>query len=262
MISDPILIAIQSIDPFSKDISKAMGTKLPPQSVHPYANATRKVYVRAAVSLAAGHVQEHIHARQHQLEPTEAFDEVDETINACIKQLVERPEPHLWQNCHATAMALWYVVFAHLSTNADQAVSSHILLQASHMQYLSNIFPHPHINHEAASVLSKARMALKYSRRMSWDMVRSTLKRIRDEAEMPHLPFAGLCSVFRAGLVVLETREFVNENLVNADEVRSFKQVLQWFAGRWGIGHEYLICLEELLGRPKCPRPELRNQLR
>jgi hypothetical protein len=105
-------------------------------------------------------------------------------------------------------------------------------------------------------------MALKYSRRMSWDMVRSTLKKIQFEAEVPHLPFAGLCSVFRAGLVVLETREFVEENLVNADEVRSFKQVLQWFAGRWGIGHEYLECLEELLGRPECPRPELRNQLR
>jgi hypothetical protein len=130
------------------------------------------------------------------------------------------------------------------------------------MQYLSGRFPHAHVNHEAASALIKARMALKYSRRMSWDMVRSTLKKIRHEAEVPHLPFAGLCSVFRAGLVVLETREFVDENLVDAAEVCSFKHVLEWFAGRWGIGHEYLKCLEELLGRPKCPRPELRNQLR
>jgi hypothetical protein len=109
MTSDPMSIAIQSFDPLSKAIAEAMGPVLPPQSVHPYASSTRKVYVRAAVSLAAGHVQEYIHARHNGLQPIETFEKVDRTINGCIKQLVERPEPHLWQNCHATAMALWYV---------------------------------------------------------------------------------------------------------------------------------------------------------
>jgi hypothetical protein len=106
MTSDPIPIAIQSVDTINKAISEAMGSVLPPQSVHPYASSTRKVY-------------EHVHARKNGLEPTETFDKVDKTINASIKQLVERPEPHLWQNCHATAMALWYIVSFRPSTNAD-----------------------------------------------------------------------------------------------------------------------------------------------
>jgi hypothetical protein len=96
---------------------------------------------------------------------------------------------------------------------------------------------------------------------MTWDMVRMNIKRIRNEAEMPHLPFAGLCSVFRAGLAVFETSELVDEKVVNEGEARSFQQLLEWFAGRWGIGYEYLGRLEELLGQLDRPRPELPDKL-
>jgi hypothetical protein len=107
MTNDPTLITISSTDPISMKIAGSIGSALPHQSVPPYATSTRKVYIRAAVSLAAGHVQEYIHARRYNLEPAETYDEVDDTINACIKQLVERPEPHLWQNCDGLIMAFW-----------------------------------------------------------------------------------------------------------------------------------------------------------
>jgi hypothetical protein len=84
---------------------------------------------------------------------------------------------------------------------------------------------------------------------MAWDMIPVAIKKIQSEAEIPHLPFAGLCCVFRAGLAVIETREFVNEDVAGENEVQGFRKLLVWFAGRWNIGGEYLRRLDELLGQ-------------
>jgi len=84
---------------------------------------------------------------------------------------------------------------------------------------------------------------------MAWDMVRVAISKIQSESEISHLPFAGLCCVLRAGLTVLETREFVNEDVVQHEETQGFERILQWFAGRWNIGNVYMRRLEELQRR-------------
>jgi hypothetical protein len=228
-------------------VAKTIGPDIPAPSPRPYASSPRKVHIRAAVSLASGHVQEYIHARHHELEPEETYDKVDEIINKCIKKLVDKPEPHTWLHCDAIAMAFWYRLYFRMHVDANFAFSSNILLQLSQMQYLCTILEHPHTLGMPDPKYIKVHLALKYSRRMAWDMVRVAIQKIQTEAEIPHLPFAGLCCVLRAGLAVLETKEFVNEDVVGDDEVRGFRQILEWFARRWGIGAEYLNRLEELV---------------
>jgi hypothetical protein len=247
--SDSISITILSSDPISKSIANNVGPDIPAPSLQAYASSPRKVHIRAAVSLASGHVQEHIHARHHQLEPEETYDEVDRIINICIKKLVDKPEPHTWLHCDAIAMAFWYVISPYSSPFANFITSSNVLLQLSQMQYLCTILHHVHALGMPDQEYIKVHLALKYSRRMAWDMVRVAIEKIQSEAEIPHLPFAGLCCVLRAGLAVMETKEFVNEDVVKHDEVCGFRQILEWFAARWGIGREYLNKLDELLAR-------------
>lgn len=116
------------------------------------------------------------------------------------------------------------------------------------MRHLNITFQHPFTLNAPTSDYLKVNIALKYSRRMAWDMVRVAIQKIQLEAEIPYLPFAGLCAVLRAGLAVLETREFVDEDIINEVELRAFRNVLNWFAGRWNIGRQYLSRLEELHG--------------
>jgi hypothetical protein len=249
--SDSVPIILSSNNSISKMVAKSIGSDIPAPSPQPHPSSPRKVHIRAAVSLAAGHVQEYIHARHHDLEPEETYDEVDEMINACIRKLVDKPEPHTWLHCDAIAMAFWYGPYLRLHLNADLGPSSNILLQTSQMQHLCAILHHPHTLDMPCPEYIKVHLALKYSRRMAWDMVRVAIQKIPSEAEIPYLPFAGLCCVLRAGLAVLETKDFVNEDVVEDGEVHGFKQILEWFARRWGIGGEYLNRLEGLLAR--CP---------
>jgi hypothetical protein len=106
--SDSVPIILPSNNTISKMVAKSIGPDIPAPSPQPYASSPRKVHIRAAVSLASGHVQEYIHARHHDLEPEETYDQVDEIINACIRKLVDKPEPHTWLHCDAIAMAFWY----------------------------------------------------------------------------------------------------------------------------------------------------------
>jgi hypothetical protein len=253
MSSSTLPLTILSADPISRSLAMTIDPVIPPHPPHPYASSPRKVHIRAAVSLASGHVLEHIHAQQHVFEPEELYDEVDTLINKCIKLLVDKPEPHTWLHCDAIAMAFWYA-----NTTASLRVfrgliilSSHILLQRAQMQRLCTILQQPNTFEAPAPEYIKAHLALKYSRRMAWDMVRVAISKIQSESEIPHLPFAGLCCVFRAGLAVLETSVFVDEDVVGGDDIQGFGTILGWFAGRWSIGREYLRRLEELhLGSP------------
>jgi hypothetical protein len=228
-------------------VADSIGPNIPAPSPRPYASSPRKVHIRAAVSLASGHVQEYLHARYYEFEPEESYDCVDEIINQCIKKLVDKPEPHTWLHCDAIAMAFWYEVKDCVHLSADLCVSSHILLQEAQIRYLCKVLSHVRTLDAPTPDYVKAHLALKYSRRMAWDMVRVAIEKIETETEMSHLPFAGLCCVFRAGLAVLETKEFVNDDVVGEDEIEGFIQTLKWFAGRWGIGQVYLETLEELL---------------
>jgi hypothetical protein len=115
------------------------------------------------------------------------------------------------------------------------------------MRYLCTILQHTHTLETPDQEYIKVHLALKYSRRMVWDMVRVAIEKVQSEAEIAHLPFAGLCCVLRAGLAVVETKEFVNEDVVSNDEIQGFRQIIEWFAARWSIGSDYLNRLEELL---------------
>jgi hypothetical protein len=105
--TESIPLILLSSDPISKTVSKTVGPTIPSPSPRTFASSPRKVHIRAAVSLAAGHVQEYIHARHYEHEPEQTYDEVDEIINKCIKKLVDKPEPHTWLHCDAIAMAFW-----------------------------------------------------------------------------------------------------------------------------------------------------------
>ncbi|KAH7401223.1 hypothetical protein BKA66DRAFT_98299 [Pyrenochaeta sp. MPI-SDFR-AT-0127] len=230
-ISNSLPLTILSSDPISKILSNRLGPTIPPHSPRPFASSPRKVHIRTAVALASGHVLEYIHARCHNIEPEEPYDDVDKIINDCIKMLVDKPQPHTWLHCDAIAMAF----------------CSHILLQASQMQYLSTILPEFQLPPDPLYI--KAHLALKYSRRMAWDMVRVAIDKIENEAEIPNLPFAGLCAVLRAGLAVLETKEYVAEDVIENIELEGYLRIMRWFSGRWNVSSQYLKKAEELLGR-------------
>jgi len=96
----------------------------------------------------------------------------------------------------------------------------------------------------------KAVVALKFSRSVVWEMVRIAIQLVTSEESMLRMTFAGLCSVLRAGLAVLETRKFVDEDVVLAGELEAYVRILKWFAGRWTIGNEYLVRMETILPPP------------
>ncbi|KAH8731666.1 hypothetical protein GQ44DRAFT_604645 [Phaeosphaeriaceae sp. PMI808] len=226
-------LTLLSHDSICKAVENAIGPVIPPPPPNPYASCPRKVHFRSAVAIASGHVMEYIHARYHDLDVEKSYDQVDDLIQACIMMLVEKPLPHTWLHCDAIAMAF----------------CSHILLQASQIQHLSNTLEQAHTPESPTPEFAKVQLALKYSRRMSWDMVRVAIEKISCEAEVPHLPFAGLCCVLRAGLVVLETRDYVNDDIVGEGDIQGFRKILEWFARRWGIGDMYLRRMSELRSR-------------
>jgi hypothetical protein len=117
------------------------------------------------------------------------------------------------------------------------------------MRHLNITLQHPFTLDAPTSEHMKVYLALKYSRRMAWDMVRVAIQKMQFESEIPYLPFAGLCAVLRAGLAVLETRDFVDEEIIEEVELHEFKKILEWFGGRWDTGREYLQRFEALLAR-------------
>lgn len=84
---------------------------------------------------------------------------------------------------------------------------------------------------------------------MSWEMVRIAVQLVKSETSMSRMTLAGLCSVMRAGLAVLETRAYVDhDEVIQTGEVEAYTKILKWFAARWQIGHEYLHKVEEIIG--------------
>jgi hypothetical protein len=93
----------------------------------------------------------------------------------------------------------------------------------------------------------KAELALSYSRRMTWDMVKVAVNKIESEEEVHRLPFAGLCCVLRAGIAVLETSGCVEEDIMLEEEMDGFQRIVGWFAGRYGVGRQFEARLVKLV---------------
>jgi hypothetical protein len=95
----------------------------------------------------------------------------------------------------------------------------------------------------------KVHLALKYARRMAWDMVRVAISKIDGEDGMERLPFAGLCCVIRAGLAVVETEQFFmgKDGEEVKGEVEGFRRIVGSFKARWGAGGQYMERLEKIL---------------
>lgn len=80
-------------------------------------------------------------------------------------------------------------------------------------------------------------------------MVRVTIELVKSEESISRITFAGLCSVLRAGLAVLETKGLMDDDeVVETGEIQSYIRILRWFSGRWTVGNEYLVRAEEVLG--------------
>lgn len=213
-----------------KSVASKIGPSIPDHPLVPHATSPRKVHIRSVVEIASGHVLDYIHKRRHELEPERTYDQVNDIIAECIKILVDKPEPHTWLHCDAIAMAF----------------CSHMLLQQAEMDHHSANMVHFSVPN---SQYAKTHVALKYSRRMSWDMVVVAIQKVQTPAEISQLPLAGLSCVLRAGLVVLETQEYVVEDVVKDEEVQGFRQLLTWFIRRWHLGRGYIDKLEEVIGR-------------
>lgn len=82
---------------------------------------------------------------------------------------------------------------------------------------------------------------------MVWNMLRVAIEIIKTEIDIIRIPFAALCAVLRGAIVVLETRKQNGEDVVTDEDVAGLRRILNLFAGRWGIGGEYLIRVEHLL---------------
>lgn len=116
--------------------------------------------------------------------------------------------------------------------------SSHILLQVTeHQFYITQNISGPSLPFIAA--------ALHASRIMAWKMLCVAIDAIQVESDILQVPFAALCAVLRGAIVVLETRNG-GEDIVAEKDLKGLWRLMTWFAGRWDIGKEYLIRVEQL----------------
>jgi hypothetical protein len=148
--------------------------------------------------------------------------------------LVDKPQPHTWLHCDAIALAF----------------CSYILLQQAQVRYLLKL---PHV-HELSDELDKAGLALTYSRRMAWDMVKVAIRKTERE-DVERLPFAGLCCVLRAGMAVVDTKWCLDgdimtnvDDVVLSEELEGFRRMVRWFGRRWGVGRKFEERLNDCKG--------------
>ena len=191
-------LALSPADPICASLSTKYQPPIPPHSPTFAPTSARKVHIRTIVALASGHALSHIHSLHSHQPLKESYDEVDATISECIRLLIDKPQPHTWLHCDAIALAF----------------CSHILLQKARVEYLTQVLAQEPPSTHLAEQEEKARLALTYSRRMAWDMVKVAISKIENEEEVKRLPFAGLCCVLRAGMAVLETNGCVEEDVV------------------------------------------------
>lgn len=233
-ISNSLPIVCPTKQPLSMSIASKIEPQIPPPSPTPYASSPRKVHIRAIVALETGRVLEYSHALQYGGEPAETYNNLDAAVSLVIKSLVDKPQPHTWLHCDAIAMAFWWVLLLpNLFIKGLMAISTHLLLQQIQVGHLEAQGPSAS-QHDSM----KAILALKYSRRMAWDMVKVLNNKVENEEILSYLPFAGLCCVIRAAIAVLETTQHGDEGEITENDIINFLRVLGWFSTRWSIGSE------------------------
>ena len=86
--------------------------------------------------------------------------------------------------------------------------------------------------------MAKVLIALHYSRRMAWDMIRESIQKVKSDEDLGRLPCARLSFVVRAAIAVFETNEYDEEIIYSDEELGGFTTILKWFTARWSIGSE------------------------
>lgn len=178
-----------------------------------------KVQYRSVVALASGHALEYIRKLKQDPQWHGNYSVVNDQVLACIKMLLDHPQPVTWLHCDAIALGF----------------CSNLLLQQAQVHALTRL-AESSSNYEA---IQKARLALLFGRRLAWDMVVVALGKIESKSEVAKLPFAALCCVARAGMAVLETSGLSDENLASAEDIKRLQRVVSWLSARWSVGRQF-----------------------
>ncbi|KAF2821657.1 hypothetical protein CC86DRAFT_448667 [Ophiobolus disseminans] len=229
MTTDHLPLTIPTGHPISITLRKSLAPGLPSRPINSSATSPWKVFARTGAAISAGPALEYIHSRQRGEEPEISYDEADCIANRCISMLVIKPDSPVMFQCDVVPMI----------------VCSHIILQATHTQHIRDSFSDSRSSEAPEYV--KALVALRFSRSMAWETVRTAIQLVESEESVSRTTFAGLCSVLRAGLAVLETAVFVDDKVIHPGEAEAYVRMLTWFSGRWTIGKEYLERVEKVL---------------
>ncbi|KAH6644782.1 hypothetical protein C7974DRAFT_300742 [Boeremia exigua] len=186
-----------------------------------------KVHFRTVVALGTGKALDYVNARRRTTQPYESYDAVDMQTSGYIRMLMEDMRPSSWVHCDAIGLGF----------------CSHLLLQEAQVLYLAGL---PYSD-ELRKHIEKANLALRYARRMAWDMVKVSLGKLENEDDVAKLPFAALCCILRAGIAVLETSRICDEQLVSNEEFAMLQRCMRWFSARWHVGVHLEARLEQFI---------------
>ena len=99
-------LAIHPSDPISISLAQSLGS-VPAKSSCSTATSPRKVFFRAAVSLASGRVSAYINARSCGIPPDETYEKVNEVVNEVIVMLDVGLASDTWLHCASFAVLVW-----------------------------------------------------------------------------------------------------------------------------------------------------------
>jgi hypothetical protein len=214
-----------TIQPFDHPVRNTLSSKYPPiDSVILLGLPPGKIHIHSVVTLASSHSIEYINALQRNAQPNEKYDVVSDYATACIKMLLDNPQPATWLHCDAIALGF----------------CSNLLLQQHSLARLPE-------SSGTRRQREKARMALVYERRVAWDMVRVALRKVVSMEEAARLPFSALYWVLRVRMAVLEASGTEDEKLASEAEVERLQRVLGWFGARWGVGPHLETRLKDVM---------------
>lgn len=109
--------------------------------------AAGTVHLRTVVALASGHALNYVNALQRNLQPKESYDTIDTRVSACIKMLLDNPQPATWLHCDAIALGF----------------CSNLLLQQAQVNHLERLSQSSQLHEHKEKVY----LALTYGRHMA-----------------------------------------------------------------------------------------------
>lgn len=223
--STSLPLMVSPSNPICDTLASKYHPPIPPPLPGIPLTAPEKLHLRTVVALTSGHALDYVNALQRSLQPNESYDTIDTRVSACIKMLLDNPQPATWLHCDAIALGF----------------CSNFLLQQVQVSHLERLSLSSQLHEHKERVY----LALTHGRRMAWDMVRVALGQIESKKEVVRLPFAALCCVSRAGMAVLKTSGVSCEELASKEEVERLRRVVGWFGGRWDVGRQFDAPLTE-----------------